>query len=75
MSKWTDDENKLLVELVGKKKKWKDISKYFPGRSTDSCRVHFGQYLDEPSLDDEMKTNFAKAYELYVEIISQSQIL
>ncbi|EED22699.1 hypothetical protein TSTA_061870 [Talaromyces stipitatus ATCC 10500] len=43
--------------------KWADISKSFPGRKPDSCRVHYHHHIDQQGFDKEMKTNFAKAYE------------
>lgn len=69
MSKWSDDENKLLIKLVEKKMKWRDISERFPGRTPDSCRVHYHHHNDQQGFDKEMKTNFAKAYERYDHIL------
>lgn len=63
---WSDDEEKVLLELRHQQqKKWEEIAKHF-GRSISSCR---GRYYYARSRYDK-EANFAKVYERYVEMIS-----
>ncbi|KUL81671.1 hypothetical protein ZTR_11135 [Talaromyces verruculosus] len=40
-SKWSSDEEKLLVELREKNVEWEDIVRRFPGRNVNSCQVRY----------------------------------
>ncbi|RAR04738.1 MYB DNA-binding domain containing protein [Stemphylium lycopersici] len=40
-SKWTPEEDNLVIELRGQGMKWDDIAKRLPGRSSISCRLRF----------------------------------
>jgi hypothetical protein len=68
-SKWSAEEDALIIDLRGGGMKWEDISKRFPGRSAISCRLHYQNYLEEangtrigrPSLHKFMRGNAYKA--------------
>ncbi|KAM0591621.1 hypothetical protein ACHAP1_001709 [Verticillium nonalfalfae] len=63
-SKWSPDEDALIIELRGSGMKWEDISKRLPGRSAISCRLHYQNYLERRSeWDEEKKTKLARLYE------------
>lgn len=63
-SKWTPDEDALIIELRGSGMKWEDISKRLPGRSAISCRLHYQNYLERRSeWDEERKNKLARLYE------------
>lgn len=63
-SKWTPDEDALIIELRGGGMKWEDISKRLPGRSAISCRLHYQNYLERRSeWDEERKNKLARLYE------------
>lgn len=66
-SKWSPDEDALIIELRGRSMKWEDISKQLPGRSAISCRLHYQNYLERRSeWDEERKNKLARLYERYV---------
>ena len=66
-SKWTPEEDALIIELRGSGMKWEDISKRLPGRSAISCRLHYQNYLERRSeWDEEKKNRLARLYERYV---------
>ena len=66
-SKWTTEEDTLIIELRGSNMKWEDISKHLPGRSAISCRLHYQNYLERRSeWDEEKKIRLARLYERYV---------
>ena len=66
-SKWTAEEDALIIDLRGSGMKWEDISKRLPGRSAISCRLHYQNYLERRSeWDDEKKNRLARLYERYV---------
>lgn len=46
-SRFTEEEDKLLKELVNNKKNktWKEIAAFLPGRSACQCRDRYNQYL------------------------------
>jgi hypothetical protein len=48
-SKWTPQEDALIIELRGTSLKWEDISKRLPRRSAISCRLHYQNYLEKRS--------------------------
>ncbi|KAM0282558.1 hypothetical protein ACHAQH_002926 [Verticillium albo-atrum] len=63
-SKWSPEEDALIIELRGSGMKWEDISKRLPGRSAISCRLHYQNYLERRSeWDEEKKTKLARLYE------------
>jgi hypothetical protein len=63
-SKWTPEEDALIIELRGSGMKWEDISKRLPGRSAISCRLHYQNYLERRSeWDEERKNRLARLYE------------
>lgn len=63
-SKWSPEEDALIIQLRGSGMKWDDISKKLPGRSPISCRLHYQNYLERRSMwDDEKKTKLARLYD------------
>jgi hypothetical protein len=63
-SKWSPEEDELIIALRGSGMKWDDISKRLPGRSAISCRLHYQNYLERRSeWDDERKNKLARLYE------------
>lgn len=63
-SKWSPEEDALIIELRGNGMKWEDISKRLPGRSAISCRLHYQNYLERRSeWDEERKNKLARLYE------------
>jgi hypothetical protein len=63
-SKWSQEEDSLIIELRGSGMKWEDISKKLPGRSAISCRLHYQNYLERRSeWDEERKNKLARLYE------------
>ncbi|KAK4186568.1 snRNA-activating protein complex subunit 4 [Podospora australis] len=65
-SKWSPDEDALIIELRGSGMKWDDISKRLPGRSSISCRLHYQNYLERRSeWDEERKNKLARLYERF----------
>jgi hypothetical protein len=63
-SKWSSDEDALIIELRGRGMKWEDISKKLPGRSAISCRLHYQNYLERRSeWDEDRKNKLARLYE------------
>jgi hypothetical protein len=66
-SKWSPEEDALIIDLRGSGMKWEDISKRLPGRSAISCRLHYQNYLERRSeWDEERKNKLARLYERYV---------
>lgn len=66
-SKWSPDEDTLIIELRGKGMKWDDVSKHLPGRSAISCRLHYQNYLERRSeWDEERKNKLARLYDRLV---------
>jgi hypothetical protein len=69
-SKWTPEEDALIIDLRGSGMKWEDISKRLPGRSAISCRLHYQNYLERRSeWDEERKNRLARLYERYVAVL------
>lgn len=63
-SKWSPEEDALIIELRGGGMKWEDISKRLPGRSAISCRLHYQNYLERRSeWDEDKKNKLARLYE------------
>jgi hypothetical protein len=74
-SKWSAEEDKLIIELRQSGMKWDDISKHLPGRSAISCRLHYQNYLERRGdWDEERKNKLARLYErLATPVFSPSQ--
>nr|AIZ05820.1 Myb domain-containing transcription factor [Hapsidospora chrysogena] len=65
-SKWSPEEDALIIELRGSGMKWEDISKHLPGRSAISCRLHYQNYLERRSeWSEERKDKLAQLYERF----------
>ncbi|KAL7822615.1 hypothetical protein V8C26DRAFT_251304 [Trichoderma gracile] len=65
-TKWSSEEDALIIELRGKNMKWEDVSKRLPGRSAISCRLHYQNYLERRSeWDEERKNKLARLYERF----------
>ncbi|KAK2739160.1 hypothetical protein FQN55_009566 [Onygenales sp. PD_40] len=65
-SKWSVEEDALIIELRGSGMKWEDISKRLPGRSAISCRLHYQNYLERRSeWDEDRKNKLARLYERF----------
>ncbi|RDL38502.1 uncharacterized protein BP5553_02842 [Venustampulla echinocandica] len=65
-SKWSAEEDALIIDLRGGGMKWEDISKRLPGRSAISCRLHYQNYLERRSeWDEERKNKLARLYERF----------
>ena len=63
-SKWSPDEDALIISLRGSGMKWEDISKRLPGRSVIACRLHYQNYLERRTpWDDEKKDKLARLYD------------
>jgi hypothetical protein len=63
-TKWTPEEDAIIIELRGRNEKWEDISKKLPGRSTIAARLRYQNYIERQSeWDDEKKTKLARLYE------------
>lgn len=63
-SKWSSDEDAVLIELRGRGVKWEDISKSLPGRSAISCRLHNQNYLERRiEWSENRKDELAQLYE------------
>jgi hypothetical protein len=70
-SKWTPEEDALIIELRGNNMKWDDIAERIPGRSAISCRLHYQNYLEKRSeWDEEKKNKLARLYDRSVHIIT-----
>lgn len=66
-SKWSAEEDMLVIGLRGSGMKWEDISENIPGRSSISCRLHYQNYLERRcEWDDERINKLARLYERYV---------
>ncbi|KAI9803526.1 MAG: hypothetical protein M1825_001869 [Sarcosagium campestre] len=65
-SKWSAEEDALIIELRGSGLKWEEISRKLPGRSAISCRLHYQNYLERRSeWDEERKNKLARLYERF----------
>ncbi|KAI1766602.1 hypothetical protein GGR53DRAFT_202894 [Hypoxylon sp. FL1150] len=63
-SKWSHDEDKIIIDLRASGMKWEDISKRLPGRSAISCRLHYQNYLEKRAeWDEEKKNKLSRLYE------------
>ncbi|RAL61543.1 hypothetical protein DID88_009582 [Monilinia fructigena] len=65
-SKWSPEEDALIIDLRGSGMKWEDISKRLPGRSAISCPYYRITYLERRSeWDEERKNKLARLYERF----------
>lgn len=65
-SKWTTEEDALIIALRGARMKWEDISNELPGRSVISCRLRYQNYLERRvEWDEDKKNKLARLYERY----------
>lgn len=65
-TKWTLQEDELIIQLRGSGMKWENISKRFPGRSAIACRLHYQNFLErKPAWDEEKKNKLARLYERF----------
>lgn len=63
-SKWSSDEDELIIQLRGKNMKWDDISQRLPGRTPIACRLHYQNYIERRGPWDEEKKNLlARLYD------------
>ncbi|KAI9849412.1 MAG: hypothetical protein M1838_000155 [Thelocarpon superellum] len=76
-SKWSPEEDAVIIDLRGRGMKWEDISKKLPGRSAISCRLHYQNYLERRSeWDNERKNRLARLFkhEMWSKIAEEMQI-
>ncbi|PCD21329.1 hypothetical protein AU210_016295 [Fusarium oxysporum f. sp. radicis-cucumerinum] len=65
-SKWSPEEDALIIELRGRNMKWEDISKRLSGRSNTACRLSYQNSLERRSeWDEERKNKLARLYERF----------
>lgn len=62
-SKWSNEEDRLIIQLRGENMKWEEISKRLPGRSAISCRLHYQNFLERKA--EWTKDREAKLARLY----------
>ncbi|MCJ1288103.1 hypothetical protein MMC26_007458 [Xylographa opegraphella] len=63
-SKWTPEEDDLIIKLRAPGTKWEEISQKLPGRSSISCRLHYQNYLERRCVwTDEKKNRMARLYD------------
>ena len=62
-SKWTEEEDDLIITLRGEGTKWEEIAKHIPGRSAIACRLHYQNFLQRRAgWDEEKKNKLAQLY-------------
>ncbi len=61
-TRWSEDENVLLIQCRASGMNWKSISKRLPDRTAISCRLHYQNYLEHPVWDEERRTKLALLY-------------
>lgn len=66
-SKWSQEEDAVIIDSRGKGMQWNEISKLLPGRSAISCRLHYQNYLEWPEWDEDKMNQLARLYERYVD--------
>ncbi|KAI1781125.1 hypothetical protein F4818DRAFT_29653 [Hypoxylon cercidicola] len=67
-SKWSPDEDNMIIGLRASGMKWEDISRRLPGRSAISCRLHYQNYLEKKAeWDEEKKNKLSRLYERFKE--------
>ncbi|CAJ2508648.1 Uu.00g136740.m01.CDS01 [Anthostomella pinea] len=65
-SKWSAEEDAILIRLREAGTKWKDISEELTGRSGISCRLRYQNYLVmKIEWDEERKDKLARLYERF----------
>ena len=63
-TKWSKDEDALIISLRGSNMKWDDISQRMPGRTAIACRLHYQNYLERKNpWDEEKKDKLARLYD------------
>lgn len=68
-SKWTEDEDDMLITLRGENMKWEEIAKHVPGRSAIACRLHYQNFLERRAAwDEEKKNKLAQLYNRSVNV-------
>jgi hypothetical protein len=70
LTKWTPEEDNLMIQLRNLNKKWDDIAERLPGRSSVSCRLRYQNYLKiekEKIWKDADKEKLAGIYARYVQ--------
>jgi Myb-like DNA-binding domain len=68
---WSEEENATIIDLRGRGIKWEEISKWLPGRSAISCRLHYQNYLERRTeWDEKRKNQLALLYERYSSIVN-----
>lgn len=66
-TKWSEEENQLLINLRGQNMKWEDISVCLQGRTALSCRLHFQNSLERKfDWTEAAKDKLARLYARYV---------
>jgi hypothetical protein len=68
LTKWSSEDDNLIITLRGQKTKWDDIAKCLPGRSSTSCRLRYQNYLNKGKMwKDADKKMLARLYARYVQ--------
>ena len=63
-SKWSEQEDRLIIALRGEGKKWDEVAQHLPGRTAISCRLHYQNFLERRAYwDEEKKNRLARLYE------------
>ncbi|KAJ6192092.1 hypothetical protein J3E72DRAFT_389813 [Bipolaris maydis] len=61
--KWTQKDDDLIIRLRSERKKWSEIAKELPGRSSIGCRLRYQNYLEKPHVyGEEVRDKFARLY-------------
>jgi hypothetical protein len=66
-TRWTLEEDSILIERRSRGVKWDGIAKCLPGRSSLSCRLRYHNYIDRAIWDEEKKNKLARVYARYVQ--------
>ncbi|OQV09671.1 Myb-like DNA-binding domain-containing protein [Cladophialophora immunda] len=62
-SKWSAEEDAKIIQLRQDGMKWEDISRHLPGRSANSCRLRYQNYLEKKGdWDENQKDMLARLY-------------
>src|SRR6266536_6419445 len=72
---WSQSEDDMLARLVGQRKSWEDISKQFPGRTRDSCRMHYRDYIEPGIAADELAREYQVMSEMFVKHSGDKNVL
>ncbi|EMD86714.1 hypothetical protein COCC4DRAFT_114255, partial [Bipolaris maydis ATCC 48331] len=61
--KWTQKDDDLIIRLRSERKKWSEIVKELPGRSSIGCRLRYQNYLEKPHVyGEEVRDKLARFY-------------